>query len=190
MSAAARSALVRSALTGAATGGRTFTGLAALTLTAPGGPAGQPDRTLQKTWVKGLITAAAVQELVMDKLPNTPSRLEPPGLALRAVAAATAGAVVARREADRVGAARPTGPVLVMSPVVPEPAEPDAVPFEATTAGALACVLVAAAAAVGTSFLGNRFRSALSARLGTDYVGAGVEDALTVAIAWLGARPE
>jgi uncharacterized membrane protein len=189
MSGRTGSALARSALVGAATGGRTFTGLAALTLTTPAGPVGQPDRTLQKTWVKGLVVAAAVQELVMDKLPNTPSRLEPPGLILRALAAAGAGAVIARREADGIRPDPPVVPARVMAPVVPAFDEPEPAPFEATTTGALVCVLVAAAAAVGTSLLGNRFRSALSARFGTDHIGAGVEDALTVAIAWSGARP-
>ena len=35
-------------------------------------------------------------ELVVDKLPNTPSRLEPPGLIARAVLASAAGALIAR----------------------------------------------------------------------------------------------
>lgn len=60
--------LARAALAGAATGARSFTGLAALTLATPPGPVTQPDRSLGKTWVKGLITLAASQELVMDTL--------------------------------------------------------------------------------------------------------------------------
>lgn len=39
---------------------------------------------------------AVTGELVTDKLPSTPSRLEPPGLAGRAACAALAGAVIAR----------------------------------------------------------------------------------------------
>jgi uncharacterized membrane protein len=66
-------ALVRAALAGTATGARSFTGLAALTLATPPGSATQPDRALSRPWVKGLVTLAAAQELVMDKLPQAPS---------------------------------------------------------------------------------------------------------------------
>lgn len=74
-------------LAGAATGCRTFTGLAAL---APAGP------DTSNGCVKGLTALLATQELVIDKLPRTASRLEPLGLGIRCTAAA-AGLIIARR---------------------------------------------------------------------------------------------
>lgn len=91
--------LVRAALAGVATGARSFTGLAALTLATPAASARQPDRCLRRPWVKGLVTLAAVQELVMDKLPQAPSRLGVIGLGGRVTTAAAVGAVAAQRGA-------------------------------------------------------------------------------------------
>jgi len=93
-------AFVRAALAGAATGARSFTGLAALTLATPPGSAAQPDRALSLPWVKGLVTLAAAQELVMDKLPQAPSRLGVMGLGARVAAGAAVGAVAARHEPE------------------------------------------------------------------------------------------
>jgi uncharacterized membrane protein len=89
--------LVRAALAGVATGARSFTGLAALTLATPAASARQPDRCLRRPWVKGLVTLAAVQELVMDKLPQAPSRLGVIGLGGRVTTAAAVGTVAAQR---------------------------------------------------------------------------------------------
>lgn len=84
--------LERAALAGVATGMRSTTAVAALIATeAPGLP----------TLVTGPVAVAlaglgVTSELILDKLPSTPSRLEPPGLAGRAVLASIAGVVIAR----------------------------------------------------------------------------------------------
>jgi uncharacterized membrane protein len=158
-------ALLRSALAGAATGGRAFTGVAALTLATPSRPLTQPDQLLSKRWVKGLAALLAVQELALDKLPQAPSRLSLPGLGMRCVSAAAAGLIIARRS--------------------PEDGLPG--PEDGTT-GAVACAAVATAAAVGTSWLGTRWRGWAADRTGRDYIGAGLEDTLTVSLAALSLR--
>jgi uncharacterized membrane protein len=76
--------LLRAAVLGAAAGARSATPLAALAQRR-GGP------------VRILATLAAAGELVVDKLPGTPSRLEPGPLGGRIVLGALAGAVLARR---------------------------------------------------------------------------------------------
>jgi uncharacterized membrane protein len=90
-------------LAGAATGLRSTAGLAALThARAPGLP------PLPHPRVPALAMLGVAVELVLDKLPSTPSRLDPRGLAIRAAFAGAAGAVLAR------GARRPVaGAVLV-----------------------------------------------------------------------------
>ncbi|HEY0718591.1 MAG TPA: hypothetical protein VGD68_13305, partial [Streptosporangiaceae bacterium] len=75
--------LASSALAGAASGARSATGLAALTLATRADAPGQPDRLLARPWVKAVAGLLASQEYVVDKLPAAPSRLEPPGLAAR-----------------------------------------------------------------------------------------------------------
>src|SRR5258707_13826848 len=79
-------------LAGAATGMRSTVAVAALiSHSASGLPtwlAPRPAAVVAPLPVTG--------ELVMDKLPSTSSRLEPPGLAGRAAVAALAGAVIAR----------------------------------------------------------------------------------------------
>jgi len=57
--------LLRAALTGAATGCRTFTGLAPLVLATPPRPVTQPDRMLSTGWVKGPGGVAGRQELTL-----------------------------------------------------------------------------------------------------------------------------
>lgn len=61
--------LAAAELTGAATGGCSFTGVATLALTAQGA----------RPVVKALLCLAAAGEHVADKLPMTPSRVAPPG---------------------------------------------------------------------------------------------------------------
>lgn len=156
-------------LAGAATGSRTFTGLAALTHATVATASGQPDRALRNGWIRGLVGAIAAQELVLDKLPKTPSRLEPVALAARAVAAAAAGAIVARRAPHT---ALPCGPGR----------EPSA------TAEMIVCVGVASATAVGSSFLGASWRSWAARRFGSDYLGAVLEDVAAITLACAGAR--
>ncbi len=84
--------LVSAALAGAATGLRATTGLGALIETASPGVPGPLTMPVGRA-VAGLAVGG---ELVVDKLPNTPSRLEPPGLISRAVLASAAGALIAR----------------------------------------------------------------------------------------------
>src|SRR5262245_59221825 len=58
-------------------------------------------------WSVGILTLAALGELVADKLPSTPSRTEFPGLAARIVMGALAGACIAMagRQSWMIGAA-------------------------------------------------------------------------------------
>ncbi len=79
-------ALGRAALLGAAAGGRSATPLAVLSWLGGNG------------WVKALSTIAATGELIADKLPGTPSRLQPAPLTARIAAGALAGGLDARRQ--------------------------------------------------------------------------------------------
>ena len=69
---------------GAVCGARTMMGPALLAPLAP-------------RWAGWLLRALAAGELVGDKLPQTPSRLEPGGLGARFVTGAIVGAIVCRR---------------------------------------------------------------------------------------------
>lgn len=149
--------LAGSALAGAASGARSATGMAALTLATRPGASAQPDRVLGRPWVKTAAGVLAAPEYVVDKLPVVPSRLGAAGLAPRLAAAAVAGVVIARREPDAV-----TAPVL-----------------------AACCAVTGLGAAAATAWLGSRWRAWATARLGHDWIGAGLEDvtALTLAAA-------
>jgi hypothetical protein len=84
--------LGRAAALGAATGMRSTVALAALILRRSEGlPA-----VLRHPAARPAAAVADAGELVADKLPTTPSRLEPPGLAGRVVSASLAAAVLAR----------------------------------------------------------------------------------------------
>jgi uncharacterized membrane protein len=176
--------LASATLAGAATGARSFTGLAALTLAARRDAGAQPDRTLGRPWVKAAASALAAQECVLDKLPAAPSRLKPPGLASRLAGAAVSGVVIARRAGrDPV---RPAD--LPEVPGVPGPqgiSDPDAAaePEPRITARLAACVLAAAGAATATAWAGTRWRAWASDRFGRDWIGAGLEDAVAVTLA-------
>ncbi|GAA2371576.1 hypothetical protein [Dactylosporangium salmoneum] len=76
--------LVRAALLGASAGARSTAPLAVLAARHGG-------------WLRGLSSAAALGELVLDKLPQTPSRLAPGPLAGRLVSGALAGGAYAHR---------------------------------------------------------------------------------------------
>jgi uncharacterized membrane protein len=176
--------LVRAALAGVATGARSFTGLAALTLATPAASARQPDRCLRRPWVKGLITLAAVQELVMDKLPQAPSRLGVIGLGGRVTTAAAVGTVAARRG---------PGPAAV-KPETPgthtQSADAELVATSGPASGAVvaAAVTTAVSAAMGAAWLGAAWRKVAAERFGTDYAGAGIEDVVAMSLAWLATR--
>ena len=86
------SALLGSALLGAASGLRAQIGLAILV--ARQDPSLPP--FLQQPWTRRLLVAGAAGELVMDKLPSTPSRLVPPGIASRLALGALAASLLAR----------------------------------------------------------------------------------------------
>ena len=151
-------ALARAALAGAATGARSFTGLAALTLATPAESATQPDRSLGHRWVKGLVTLAAAQELVMDKLPQAPSRLGLAGLGARITTGAAVGTVAARRGPE------PSGVTVAVA------------------------VAVAVGTTVTAAWLGANCRRLAVQRFGNDYVGAGAEDLLAMSLAWTATR--
>src|SRR4051812_42283985 len=80
---------------GAVSGLRTFAGAAGLALR------GQP----RSGWARAAILVAAGGEAIGDKLPMTPPRSAPPGLAGRFVAGAAVGAATAGRRGAVLGAA-------------------------------------------------------------------------------------
>lgn len=87
---------VRAFALGLATGGRSTSGIAALALRTPAGSGSMA--ALSSTPGTALATAAALAELVGDKLPWTPSRLEPPVLAARVGLGLFGGSTLARRD--------------------------------------------------------------------------------------------
>jgi uncharacterized membrane protein len=95
-------AVVGSVLLGAASGLRSQ--LAAATVVVRSDPSLPP--MFRRAWTRRLMVAAAVGELVADKLPGTPSRLSPPGLAGRlALGALAAGLFAQTRQAPWLPAA-------------------------------------------------------------------------------------
>jgi uncharacterized membrane protein len=87
-----RGAAVGSVLLGAATGLRAQLGVA--TLVARSDPSLPP--IFRRPWTRRLLVAAAAGELVVDKLPATPSRLAPAGIAGRLVLGALAAGLFAQ----------------------------------------------------------------------------------------------
>ncbi|HLJ68465.1 MAG TPA: hypothetical protein VKX16_14015 [Chloroflexota bacterium] len=97
--------LGRAALAGVATGLRSFSVAGVLIISGvPGLPV-----QLRRLKVRTLAGGAVAFELIVDKLPATGSRLEIPWLTIRAVVAASAGAVLAR------GARRPALPAMLVA---------------------------------------------------------------------------
>src|SRR3954447_20526340 len=91
-----RGAVVGSVLLGAASGLRAQ--LAVATVVARPDPSLPP--IFRRPWTRRLLVAAAAAELVGDKLPTAPSRLEPPGLVGRlAMGALAAGLFAQARQA-------------------------------------------------------------------------------------------
>jgi uncharacterized membrane protein len=97
-----RGAVVGSVLLGVASGARSQLGVATLVARSdPSLPA-----IFRQPWTRRLLVAAAAGELVADKLPTTPSRLEPPGIAGRlALGALAAGLFSVTRRAPWLPAA-------------------------------------------------------------------------------------
>jgi len=89
--------LLRAALLGLATGGRATAGLTALSLTAP------PSTRLGNRWTRRLAGTATGGEWLGDKLPQTPSRLQPEGFLPRLACGAVGGAIVSSRAGDGRG---------------------------------------------------------------------------------------
>ena len=87
-----RDAVGGSVLLGSASGLRSQLGVAVIV--AKSGQSLSP--IFQRPWTRRLTAGGAVLELVMDKLPTTPSRLEPPGIAGRLVLGALAAALYAQ----------------------------------------------------------------------------------------------
>jgi uncharacterized membrane protein len=87
-----RDAVVGSVLLGAASGARGQLGVA--TVVARSDPS--LPGIFRHPWTRRLLVAAAAGELVVDKLPTTPSRLEPAGIAGRLAMGALAGGLFAR----------------------------------------------------------------------------------------------
>jgi uncharacterized membrane protein len=79
-------------LLGAATGLRG--GIAVATIAARSDPS--LPAIFRQPWTRRLLAAGAGGELVVDKLPNTPSRLEPAGLTSRLAMGALAGGLFAK----------------------------------------------------------------------------------------------
>jgi uncharacterized membrane protein len=86
-----------SALTGLVTGGRSTAGVSALVWSAQTQPDSALDQAFSHPRAKTLTGAAALGELVADKLPFTPSRLGFPQVLGRLGAGALCGFVIARR---------------------------------------------------------------------------------------------
>jgi uncharacterized membrane protein len=148
-----------SALAGAATGARSLTALAALSLAAGPGAREQPDRILSRTGVKVTASLGALLEIVTDKLPVTPSRLQPPGLLPRIAGGAVCGVIISRRA-----------------------------PGGSTATVLTACALTGAGVAGASAWLGSQWRAFAAPRLGQDWIGALIEDAATVTLAAVAAR--
>jgi uncharacterized membrane protein len=111
-SATWQDAVEGSVLLGAASGSRSQLGVA--TVVARSDPS-LPE-IFRRPWTKRLLIAAAAGELVADKLPNTPSRLEPAGIAGRLVLGATAAGLFARtRRAPWLPAAAIGGATAIVS---------------------------------------------------------------------------
>jgi uncharacterized membrane protein len=105
--------LIDAALIGAATGGRTSAGLAALAWSAPAGAddiaAPKPLAFFQKWFSKPLQTAGLIGELVVDKLPATGSRLERGPFIGRIATGSTAASALAQRQGEPVWPAAAVG---------------------------------------------------------------------------------
>lgn len=96
------STALRAILLGAATGMRSMTGLAAIALTTPRGAHPAWVGRLGGRWGRGLTSLAAAGELLTDKSPELPSRLESPLFGHRLTMGAVNAGVLAKREGARL----------------------------------------------------------------------------------------
>ena len=87
--------LARAAVLGLATGSRSTLGLSALALS---NRPRRPRRWWKGPWPRRGAALASVGELVGDKLPQTPSRLEPAGFVPRLFLGGVAGGLLSHRE--------------------------------------------------------------------------------------------
>jgi hypothetical protein len=145
--------LARTVLLGAATGSRSSFGLSALLLSSDA--MHRRGRPIQVAGATG-----AVAEVVIDKLPGTPSRLQPRGLISRGVAGGACGLLLAARAGEPIDD------------------------------GALVLAAVGAVAAVGAAFVGSSWRAASARRLcggrmAGAVVGAIAEDLVAATLAVL-----
>lgn len=150
--------VVRAALLGLATGGRSSSGPAGLAWTSEPGDAA-PLGALAGSRGRAAASAFALGEVVADKLPQTPSRLSIGPLAGRAVLGAVCGIGLAARG---VGVPVRRLPVQVAVPVA----------------------LVGTAAAVAGSYAGSAWRA--RAPFPSDVPAALVEDAVVASLCLLG----
>ncbi|MHA6765202.1 DUF4126 family protein [Streptacidiphilus sp. PAMC 29251] len=155
-----RDTLLRSALLGAAGGGRSQSPLAAVALTVPAGERHRPASWLSSERATGFAVLAAVTELGLDKLPVTPSRISGAGLIPRVLLSGWAAAALAAQRAQSE-----------------EPAV-----WALPTA-------VAAGTAVVAALAGARWRAAVHHSPVPDWIGAVVEDAVVLALAAVACRP-
>jgi len=96
-------ALVRALAIGAAAGSRSSLGVAAPVLARRAGDRPGAGSAWRRRLVRAVACAAVVGELVGDKLPTTPSRLDPPGAYVRLASGAVGGVLVARRRTRGLG---------------------------------------------------------------------------------------
>jgi uncharacterized membrane protein len=140
----------RVALLGAASGSRSTVGLAAVALTARSGVLARPA-------VQRACLVAIAAELVIDKLPITPSRLQARGLISRAVTGGLCGGLIARRDS------------------------------EVTPAELVAAVGLGAVVAVGGAVVGAGWRTVAAGRgIGGRFGAAIAEDVVALALAAAG----
>ncbi len=149
---------LRSLAIGLASGGRSSVGLGAVASTT----------TPRKPWLTALAGAAVAGELIVDKLPATPSRLQTGSLVVRSLAGATAAVLVAHR----LTSPPPTPPGV--APIAP--IEPDSAARKAVRV--VLPALVGAAGAYLDSYLGAAVR-----QHSPDWAYAVAEDAVALSLA-------
>lgn len=163
-------------LVGAASGLRSMIGLAAVAASGPAapGPVPRPVALLAGRPVRVATAAAALGELVADKLPRTPSRLGAAGLVPRFALGALAAAALATRSLPDAGATGDSGD----DRGGPQPRT--AVP------AATLCVTAAVGGgtAVAAAFAGAWWRQQVQQSGLPDWPAALLEDSVAAALAW------
>lgn len=174
----------RAVLLGLATGMRTFTGIAAVSLSGRRTSDNVKGAFISRRPLQVMLGIAAGQELVMDKLLQMSDRRIPVSFAGRMVAAACSGALLAaRRRSDRPAG---TGSAGTGTDGTGTDGAGEAARSAAAEVGGAA--LLAVAAAVVPTVLGPLYRRGLARLFGTDAVGATLEDLTAVSAAWFAIR--